>query len=77
MNFCYLLMFHFSIAKNLNRKLILEKLMAHSEALVSNDITPLMIPQILDPRITIQTFNSPNNPIIKGVLPQPKVDLFL
>lgn len=36
---------------------------------------PVAIPQVTDPRITIQTFNAPTPPILPGVLPVPKVHL--
>lgn len=39
--------------------------------LINNMIAPTFIPQISDPRINIQTFNAPNNPILPNVLPVP------
>jgi hypothetical protein len=36
---------------------------------------PVAIPQVTDPRITIQTFNAPTPPILPGVLPTPKIHL--
>lgn len=40
-------------------------------------ITPILMPQISDPRITIQTFNSPASPILPGVIPTPQVNFSL
>jgi len=40
-----------------------------------SEIMPVAIPQVTDPRITIQTFNAPTPPILPGVLPVPKVHL--
>ena len=38
-------------------------------------LMPMMMPQISDPRIEIQTFNAPNAPFMPDVLPKPIVDI--
>lgn len=38
-------------------------------------LMPMMMPQISDPRIEIQTFNAPNAPLMPDVLPKPIIDL--
>lgn len=45
------------------------------ETLMENKVMPTMIPQINDPRIIVQTFNSPISPILPGTLPDPKLNL--
>jgi hypothetical protein len=40
-----------------------------------SEIMPISIPQITDPRITLQTFNAPTPPILPGVLPVPEVHM--
>lgn len=52
-----------------SQRLLLKKLLANQEMLVHNMIAPTFVPQISDPRITVQTFNAPVNPILPGVLP--------
>lgn len=45
------------------------------ETLLQANLVPNFIPQIADPRIIIQTFNSPNTPILPGDLPRPKINM--
>lgn len=69
----YLALAKNTLSKTLNRKLAIDKLM--DKILVPRyDIHPLImpmsIPQISDPRITVQTFNPPPKPLAPGMLPK-------
>jgi len=49
--------------------------MMPSQTSMNNHIMPVMLPQINDPRIIVQTFNAPNPPLLPGALPQPKITM--
>ena len=48
-------------------------MMKPTQTSMNNHIMPIMMPQINDPRIVVQTFNAPNPPILPGALPQAKI----
>lgn len=38
-------------------------------------LAPVMAPQLTDPRIEVQTYNAPNQPVLPNVLPKPQIQV--